>query len=157
VSRTLSLTARQAVFSQETDQVFLLLLTIAHPDMAVPVRVVNNLEAVTSRGNEFIAFPFQINLPYDKDDQITQVTLTIDNVDQQIVVGVRALSSPPTVTLEVVLAASPDTVEAGPFDFSMKSATYDSLVVEGVLGFEDILNEPFPGNAFTPQNFPGMF
>ncbi|MBE0598443.1 MAG: DUF1833 family protein, partial [Desulfuromonadales bacterium] len=102
-------------------------------------------------------FPFDIALPADRDDQISKVTLTIDNVDRAIVRAVRELASAPTVTLEIVLASSPDVVEAGPFEFTLQDAGYDALTVSGTLGYEDILNEPFPAGAFVPAAFPGMF
>jgi len=155
--RNTSLTARQAINAQQTAEVFLLILTIDHADLTTPIRVVNNTENIDSRGDTYIAFPFQVNLPADRDDQISQVNLSIDNVDRQIVEAVRSLYSPADVALEVVLASSPDTLEAGPFDFKLKSANYNALTVEASLGYEDILNEPFPGDSFNPANYPGLF
>ncbi|MDH3997702.1 MAG: DUF1833 domain-containing protein [Desulfuromonadales bacterium] len=155
--RNLSLTAREAIYAQQTDQVFLLLLTIDHADLTTPIRVANNNEAIVSRGDNYVAYPFQINLPPDRDEQISQVTLSIDNVDRQIVQAVRSLGSSPSVSLEVILASDPNYVEAGPFDFSLKSVDYDALTVSGTLGFEDLLNEPFPGDTFSPAEFPGLF
>jgi len=96
-------------------------------------------------------------LPAEFDDQLPTVQLQIDNVDRRIMEGVRALTSAPAVTLEVVLASAPDTVEAGPFAFTLKAADYDALVISGTLAFEDVLNEPYPQYAFTPGSFPGLF
>ena len=42
-------TARAALHAPETDEVFLVLLTIDHTDMAAPIRVCNNTVDVTSR------------------------------------------------------------------------------------------------------------
>jgi hypothetical protein len=155
--RSLSLTARLAINAQETDQVFLLLLTISHAGLAAPIRVAHNSQDVVSRGETFLAFPFQITLPADRDDQLSKVQLTIDNIDRQLVQAVRTLDSPPSVALEVVLASSPDDLEAGPFGFTLLDAGYDALTVTGALGYEDVLNEPYPGGTFTPNLFPGMF
>jgi hypothetical protein len=58
---------------------------------------------------------------------------------------------------EVVLASSPDTVEAGPFTMTLVAAEYDALVVTGELAFEDVLNEPFPGHGYIPSEYPGLF
>jgi hypothetical protein len=85
------------------------------------------------------------------------VALSIDNVDRTIVEAVRTVSSPPTASLSVVLASDPDTVEAGPFELTIREVQYDALVVTATMAVEDILNEPFPGDLFTPQNFPGLF
>jgi hypothetical protein len=157
MSRILSTAARQAMFAAETEQVFLLLLTIAHADLAETIRVAHNSQDVVSRGETYLAYPFRIELPADRDDQVAQVQLSIDNVDRQIVQAVRSLSGSPSVTLEVVLASSPDLLEAGPFEFSLLDAGYDALTVTGTLGYEDVLNEPYPGDSFTPNLFPGMF
>ena len=157
MSRSLSLAARQAVHAQETDAVFLLLLTLDHEDLAGPIRVVNNTEDVTSRGDTYIAWPFEIALPDEDPDSVARVTLRIDNVDREIVKNLRAISSPLSVGLEVVMAASPDTVEAGPFNMTLVSAEYDALTVTGEIAFEDVLNEPFPGHGYVPSAYPGLF
>ena len=157
MSRSLSLAARRAVNAQETVEVFLLLLTLDHPDLAEPIRVVNNLEPITSRGHSFIAYPFEIALPDEDPDTVARVTLRIDNVDREIVRSLRSITSPLSVGLEVVMAASPDTVEAGPFNMTLAAAEYDALTVTGELAFEDVLNEPFPGHSYVPGEYPGIF
>ena len=60
MSRTLSQAARQAINAEATEQVFLLLLTIDHEDLAEPIRVVNNTETITSRGELYVAYPFVV-------------------------------------------------------------------------------------------------
>jgi hypothetical protein len=157
VSRTLSAPALAALNAPQTDKVFLALLTITHANLAQPVRVVNDMVNVTSRGNEYIGLPFQIDLPSEVEEELPRVRLTIDNVDRLLVEAVRTLTSPPTITLEVILASSPDTVEAGPLPFALRNAEYDSLVVTGELAFEDVLNEGFPAHSFTPNLFAGIF
>jgi len=157
VSRTLSLAARKAVNAQETDEVFLLLLTLDHEDITEPIRVVNNTVDIVSQGETYIAYPFEIALPDEDAESVARVTLRIDNVDRKIVKSLRSISSPSSVGLEVVMAASPDTVEAGPFNMTLVSAEYDALTVTGELAFEDVLNEPFPGHAYVPSDYPGLF
>lgn len=157
MSRTLSLAARKAVNAQETDEVFLLLLTLDHEDITEPIRVVNNTVDIVSQGETYIAYPFEIALPDEDAESVARVTLRIDNVDRKIVKSLRSISSPLSVGLEVVMAASPDTVEAGPFNMTLVSAEYDALTVTGELAFEDVLNEPFPGHAYVPSDYPGLF
>lgn len=157
MSRSLSLTARQAINAQETGEVFLFLLTIDDASLAAPIRVVNNTVNVTSNGNEFVAYPFEITFPDDDAETVGGATLRIDNVDRQIVQAVRSITSAPAVTLEVVMASAPDTVEAGPFDFSLQGVSYDALAVQGQLVFEDVLNAAIPQHTMTPQTFPGLF
>lgn len=161
----LSAAFKQAVFAPETGEAFILLLAISHAQLSVPIRVAHNGQDVTSRGNVYAAYPFQIDLPAQDPERPPRVRLLIDNVGTvdlggsqvNIVRKLREISSPPTVTLEVVLASAPDTVEAGPFAMTLTAAPYDALAIEGELAFEDVLHEPFPGDQFTPANFPGLF
>ena len=157
MSRALSTAAKQAIFAPETDEVFLILVTISHPQLPAPLRAVNNTVNVTSRGDVFTAYPVRIDLPGESADEVARVQLQIDNVDRLILDTLRTLSEPPTVTVEVIMASTPDTVEAGPFAMTLHSAPYDALTVTGELAFEDILNEPFPGDTFSPALFPGLF
>jgi hypothetical protein len=157
MSRPLSLAARHALTASETDEVFLILLTIASAEMAVPIRVVNDRANLVSRGATFIAFPFDLVLPTDDGETLSQVQLRIDNVDREIVAAIRQLTTPPDVTLEVVRAAEPDVIEAGPFAMQLVAADYTALVVTGTLAFEDVLNARFPGDDFAPASHPGLF
>lgn len=156
--RTLSNTARRALYAQETGEVFLLLLVISHPSLPAPIRVVNNSEDVVSGGFTYQRFPFELALPPESDEAPPTVTLRIANADRQIVQAVRSLAGEAmTVDLSVILASSPDTIEAGPYRFTLRDVSYDAAIVEGTLRFEDVLNEPFPADSFTPARFPGLF
>ncbi|WP_025324508.1 DUF1833 family protein [Deferrisoma camini] len=155
--RTLSAAATRAITAQETGEAFLLLLTIDHPDLTQPIRVARNGEDVVSRGNTYTAYPFEIEIPEERGDRPPRVRLVLDNVDRQITEAIRPLTSSPTVTLEVVLASSPDTVEAGPYDFTIRNITYDAQVITAELAYEDVLNLRFPADRFTPNLFPGLF
>ncbi len=155
--RTLSTIAREAMFAQETDRVFLILLTITHPELAVTIRVVNNPENIVSRGDTFLAAGFTIALPDETDQGQPRVQLQVDNVDRAMVAALRSITVAPSVVLEVILASSPDTVEAGPFNFSLRSADYTAETILGELMYEDLLNEAFPAGSFDPSRFVGLF
>lgn len=154
--RSVSNTLKQAVFAQETDQVFLFLLTISHPDLASPIRVCDDQVNLTSRGNLFVAFPFELELPEDS-DAIPEGRLRIDNVDRQIVEAVRSISSAPTVLIEIVRVQDQDTVEVALPAFELREVTYDAVVVEGRLRPATYETEPYPARTFTPADWPGLF
>ena len=157
MSRTLSTAIKTELYKQQTGESFLFLLEIDHDDLDTPLRFVNNTENVTSNSDVYTAFPFEVSLPSDREDQLPSVTLTIDNIDRTIVETVRELTGPPTVDVSVIMASDPDTVEAGPYSFTIKDANYTAEVVTFTLTFEDILNEAFPGDSFTPNYFPALF
>lgn len=156
MARTLSSRAIASGNAQQTDEVWLVLLTISHPELPEPIRVVNNNENVTSRGNEFIAFPFDIQLPGEDPDLPAKARLRIDNVDRRVVNTIRSITSPPSVTLEVVLASAPNTVEISFEGLVMREVEYDVSAVTGDLVFESIFTEPIT-YTMTPSRFPGLF
>lgn len=157
MSRSLSTTAKQAIFAQQTSEVFLLLLTINHADLASPIYVVNNTEDVVSNGNTFQAIPFRFQLPGEDGESLSQVTLTIDNVSKLLVTGVRSISTPLDLKLQVVLNSDPDTVEAGDFDMKIRDVSYNALQMSGRCNFNDLLNEPYPAHTYNPVDYPGLF
>jgi hypothetical protein len=153
----MSLNAMRAMFAQETGEVFLVCLTITHPDITTQ-RLVNNTQPVVRAAGTYQPYPMQLKLPDERDDQLPQVDIVIDNVDRAVLEQIRTIKGVPQVTMEVILASSPDTVEAGPFDFSLKTASYDVLAITGTLGYEDdILNQTVPATEYTPTNSPGLF
>lgn len=51
-----------------SDKAFLTLLTVEHTTLSTPLRIVRNNEDVTSNGNVYTAFPFEVELPNSSDD-----------------------------------------------------------------------------------------
>lgn len=157
MSRSVSTTARAAMYAAQTSEVFLELLEIDHADLSDPIRVVNNTEAIVHGGNTYLPFPFRVDLPDDVEGVISTAKLTIDNTDRQVVTAVRTVSTAPTVTLKIALASSSDIVEAGPFEFRLRNVEYNLHQVSGELVYEDRLNLDVPRLKFTPEHFPGLF
>lgn len=154
MSRALSSGARAALYEQTSDEIWLELITIDHDDLATPIRLVGNSEDVVSNGNTFTACGFPpVPLPSDGQD----VTLIVENVSQTILTAVRSIVTPIDITLEVVLASDPDTVEAGPFEFQSRKFVFSARTIEFSLMFEPLLSEPFPASSYTPIDYPGLF
>jgi hypothetical protein len=156
--RTISASARTALFAQQTGEIFVLLLELDHAELVEPIRVCSDSIDTEHGGRTYQRFPFEIGMPPEDEDAPPIVRLKIANADRAIVAAVRQLAgNAMTVTLTVVLASSPDTIEAGPLEFTLRNVTYDAEFVEGELQFEDVLNEPFPADTFNPNTFPGLF
>lgn len=157
MSRPLTLSALQAVNAQETGEVFAVLLTLAHDSLAQPLRVTSDSVNTVSRGDVFVAYPFDLSLPEDSEALTATAHLSIDNVDRMIVAALRGLQDSPAVTVEIVRAAAPDTVEAVFPDFRLSEIQYDAARVTGILTIEDFTAEPYPAGVFAPAGFPGLF
>lgn len=157
MSRSLSSQSLAALHAPQTGDAFLVLLTIRHAELPQPIRVTSDAVDTQSRGDTFTAFPFELSLPDDEDNRAPRARLVIDNIDRTIVRAVRSLTSSPVVLIEIVRAASPDTVEAKFEDFRFTDISYDSRAVEGDLTIEDFTAEPYPAASFSPSLFPGLF
>jgi hypothetical protein len=155
--RDTSLTFRQAANAQQTAEVLVTLMKIEHEDMDEPLLFCNNSVDLVSNGDTYLAYPFQPTLPDDPEEGATKGRIIVDNVRREIVAWIRGLSSSPKVTIQIVMASTPDEVEAEFPNFELTNVHYDALTVQGDLSIESFMGEPYPGDTFTPSKFPGLF
>lgn len=157
MSRNLSTSAINAMNAAQTGDVFLTLLTLDHASLDTPIRVVNNNEDITSNGNTFIAYPFEIIWADDRQDAPPVSKLSIDNVDRILVEAIRSITSAASVSVQIVRDADPDTIEAEIDNLFLKNITGNAYVIEGDLISGQFATEGFPAHRFAPHNFPGIF
>jgi len=156
VSRNISATARDAIFAQETNQVFLVLLEISHASLAEPIRVVNNWESIISGGDTYEASSFTFTPPILEDDKITPAQLKLDNVDRRLTIASRSISTPADAVAKVVLASDPDTVEVGPFTLKLSNISYNKQTITGDLLFESSIGYNVGTIVMDNISFPGL-
>ena len=157
MSRSISNTFTEAMFAPNTAEVPLVFLELTSDDFAT-LRFVNNTADVTSNGDLYTAFPFMVDVPPEASaTQLPLSPLRIDNVSREIIEEIRSIDTPPKANIFLALHSTPDTIEAGAWEFTLLNATYDSDTIQGSLGFEDILNELFPYGTFNPKDFPALF
>lgn len=157
MARYLTAGAIAAALARETDEVFLVLLTLDHVSLESPIRVVANTESIVSNGLTYVAYPFEFVLPGDVADQTPQAQLSIDNVDRVIIEALRPLTSAPRVAVQVVLASAPDDVQLEVSDLVLRDVDFDVSTVTGVLAWEDPFERKFPKGKYTPSRAPGLF
>lgn len=158
--RTTSTLFKAMAHAQETGEVLLALIIITHESIVDgPLRLVQDLQPLTSNGNVYTAFPLEVRLPADRDAGPAKVLLTIDNIDRSIAVALRSIppSSPPTVTIDLVIASQPDTIELSMPDLTLRTISGDALQIEGELRMDEEDLTEFPEGSFTPQVTPGLF
>lgn len=166
---TLSPAALRALFAPESDDTLITLVTISGTGIATPLRLADNYTqrlsetddeityGVPSRGNEFVFLPLRITLPDEQQMAAPRCSITIHDVTRHLTPVIRQISTAPSVLLELVLASSPDTVEASFPGFLMGSIQYNANTVTAELTVESLTLEPFPAHTFTPMYFPGLF
>lgn len=156
MSRNLSPVARNAIYAQETGEVFIILLTLNHPDLTGPIRVSSEGVDTVSRGETYEAVPYDVALPDESPDRPPRARLRFDNVDQKVGIAIREITDAPYLTLEVVTDTDRDNPEISYEDFKLSNVTTTRPFIEGDLTFEEFTNERF-GMMFTPSLFPGLF
>jgi hypothetical protein len=176
---SLSAAAIKAMFSSETDEQLIMLLTIYDPTLVAgttntvdPVRLADGYTGrlasvttdeevyygVTSRSHDYVFIPMGMSLPSEQDTGVGQCSLTINYVTPEAIVLIRDhLSGPCKVLIELVLSGSPDTVEASFPGFYITSVSYNADSITLALNMISLNSEPFPSFNFTPSYFPGLF
>ena len=158
MSRSISSAFRAAIFARESAKVALFLLEITHDDLATPIRVVCNHAAVTSGGNVYSPYFFEIELPEDSEGTVAGAArLVIDNTDRAIVEAIRSIDTPATVNLYLVAADTPNTVEMSLLGLKLRKVSYDVSSVSGELVYEERLSNQVPRHRCTPNLVPGIY
>lgn len=169
----LSPAAIKAMFSSETDEQVITLLTIQNPaDLNNPVRLADSytqrlvglttdeevIYGVVSRGNSYVFLPIEITLPSEEDAGVGRCTVTLNYVTPEAIQLIRQeLTNPTVINIELILASNPNYVEASFPGFYVVSASYNAQQITLNLDMIDYTREPFPCYNFTPNYFPGLF
>jgi AAA+ superfamily predicted ATPase len=151
-----SLNAKQQITAREKDQAVLLLVTIFPPGFPV-IRIVNNLENITSNGEVFNAFPVRIDLSIDDGKTMQTVKMTIDNVTLEMIEWLRTVTSPIPVTIQTIFSGSPDIIEQQISDLIIRNIRYNAMTIEATLMADDDLNQKVPSDTFNNYDFPGLY
>lgn len=144
------------MFAQESDDPFLMFITLSHADFD-DIYLVNNTENQTSRGQEYQAFPMQIRLPTDDGESTREVNIDFDNVSLELITELRTITDPMDVKIEMCLASDPDSVQLSLEELKMRSITYNKQRVSAKLYLDNFLNVELTSERYGPKNFPGLF
>ncbi len=165
--RIISLGLRQAIFSQESGEVPIFLLTITHDDLAVPIYLSTDaterfsetplMYRTQSRGIGFLYAGIDITIPDEQDKSPPTSKLTIANVTRDLIPLARSVNSPPAVKIEVVLASALNDVEVTWPHLDMSNLQYDANQLVFDLTMDALVTEPYPSGNFSPAYFPGLF
>lgn len=184
---SLSNAAIKAMFSSETEETLIMLLTIYDPDTDEPaIRLCDNFNkrlsitnteevyyGVTSRGNDYLFLPMTISLPSDQEAGADKCSITLNYVTPEAIELVRTqLTGPTKILIELVMTKTPITndsqsqtaespdlndIEASFPSFYITSVTYNAESISFELSMISYNREPFPAYNFVPSYFPGLF
>lgn len=153
--RTLPAIVIDELNSVSSGEVFLFLIEIDYGTGTH--RLVNNNEDVIHNGNVFTAYPFQIVLAPEDGETLPTVQVSFDNVDRLLIDAVRSATTAPVVELKLVLASAPNVAEMVIPDLALRNVSYTANKLTGTLYVGDIMNQKFPADYVTPQQYGGLF
>lgn len=147
---------RAALFDERIPEPFVALITITHPSLAVPVRVVENSSDVTSRGDVFLAGRFNFKQPSRGQGEHT-ASISIQNVDRRIGLAAMQMRTPARVLFEVVCADTPDIVEWAFPPMRLTVSTGNPIEVTGDMSPLFAATVQYPRLRATPTIAPGLY
>lgn len=157
----------QNVLHADSTQVIIVLMTISHDSLDNNVYLSSDpttelpsypgIRGTVSNSIEYIFMPFRFIFPNQEADTPPQCRVKIDNISREIATILIGFDSAPTVSIQVVLAGTPDVVEMSLPDFKLTTVSWNAFEVEGVLTVEHFEDEPYPAGRFNPSGFPGLF
>jgi hypothetical protein len=168
----LSQAAKQAMFSAETSEQLITLVTIEYKNLQGATQYFRLADSYTQRisetdadvtygvqsgGNNYFFLPLQITLPDESDGNMPRCSINISDVTRYLTKAIRELYEPPKVTLQLVLASQPNTIEASFGGLYITNITYSADTVQCQLEMINYASEPFPAYTFSPNYFPGLF
>jgi hypothetical protein len=143
------------ILGQYSSDPVLALLEISHPELAETIRVVDNGEDITSNGNVFQAFPFELQLPGDLEGE-PKAQIEIANVTRLIGDALDAITTPANVRISLILASDPDTLQLDWINFELRDASWNALVVQASIIIRQFGREPAVKVRVAPGNFQNL-
>lgn len=144
------------LYKQESGDPLLMLVTLSDPSFDT-IYLVSNTVNITSRGQEYTAFPMQIRLPADDGETNREVNIEFDNVSLELIDELRSITSPIDVAIEIVLASNPDEVQLSYEELKIRNINYNKQRISAKLYMDSFLSVELTSEEYTPTNFPGLF
>lgn len=135
-----------------------ILLEINHPDLSEPVRVINDMQNITSNGNLYIACPFRCILPDDYDGQLPKARLSIDNVGRDLMYWIDSSNGGQgsTVKFIQIMRSRPNQIE-WEITMNMYNVNVTMHEISAELGFDNLFSKPAISMQYRPDNSMGLF
>ena len=136
-------------------------LEVSHPSITDNIRIVNDTEDVSLEGNAYVALAFRPQLPQEKEGEIRQAGIEVDNVGRRMVEWVEASNGGRGATMRIMeLTVSPTREaevvwEVPNLDVGAASMTNDVLRV--LLVDEGSSQAPAVKLRHDPVESPGLF
>lgn len=143
------------VSSDETPRI---LLQIDHPELTSPIRVINDTQDLTSNGYVYIAYPFEIVLPDDFENQLPKARLSINNVGKDLMFWIESTDGGygSTATFSQIMRSRPNQIEWS-ITMSLFNVAATNVDVSAELGFENLFAKPAIQMQYRPNTAIALF
>lgn len=155
MSNQLTNDLKRQLFGQESADPFLTLVTLSHESFIA--RLVNNSKDIVSNGFIFTAFPMKIRLPLDDGESARDFSLEFDNVSLELIQNLRSVTGSIGVTIQLILASTPDTIQMEHTDLFIKTISYNAKTISARIVMDNFLAVEMTSERYTPSLYPGMF
>lgn len=167
-TRDIASSTLAALEAEDSAHALLCFLTISHPSLAAPLRLVNDLVDYDRGGDLFTGLPFEFT-PLTEDERAGQGELVVQNISREIGLAIDGLDVRPQVSIEICSSADFDlTVEPreelgtpaeiyGFSGFEITEVEVDAIEARARIALRDIDAEPWPYIRATEARCPGLF
>lgn len=167
MTRTISTTFRDSAEAEQTSETFVVMATVTHPNLLVPIRVNSDIVDYIYNGDIYFGVAFAISLLSD-DEQPPKAQVMIPNVDQTVGEAILTISTSPRIKIELFArsdfnsdtprrAIGIPTVEYSAPELFLRNVTCDAVALTADIFSYDVSTEPWPRIRSTPDLLPGLF
>lgn len=152
--RSLSAALRAQIFSPYRDKDVRHLVVVDHATFDEPFRFVsgdpNEFESLTSGGEVYQTFPFELTLLTDEDGGEPQGVIRIQNADDRIGSTIRELpDAAVSLTIRIVMRETPDVIEIEYTNLELVDVEETATLLTGRIVCRGAQVEPCPGRRLT--------
>ena len=170
--KKISLNARTSFASPHASDVEVVLFRLSHPQLQAPIlfstdptqrvsieplRYATRSRWRAAEPEDYLFILVSALVPEDKRDQPTSGSFVLHHIDQETMELVRSIQDRPSLDMAVVMASTPDVLEA---EFrNLEIVSVEANRAEMTLQFAGPAYhlEPWPARRMTKDAFPGLF
>ncbi|GJL55818.1 MAG: hypothetical protein NPIRA02_29500 [Nitrospirales bacterium] len=145
--------------AQDSGEPWVLLLDVSGGGLSQTLRYARSNTDISSGGSTYRAGWFDVSFQNHVQGKFSGLRIIVDNIDQELLGEIRAISQPPAIEIKQVLKANPNTVLISSGDH-LRIKTYshaDGTIVGTIAPIENLYDSTFPERRVYPSNFPGGF
>lgn len=156
--KNLSTSLKSNINTLSSTQHPLLLVEIHHPNLAMPIRLVNDKCDIVSNGDTYIPCPFNLTLPDESENSSPRATMEITNIGRALSAWVERTvgGKDAQVRVMIIQRSNPNFVEWDIWT-DLSNVTMDIEKITSQLTYDDILNKAAVRVLYTTEKAPGLY